>query len=575
MNNTEISRIFEEVGDLLEIQGANSFRVRAYRMAARTIGDHPEQMADLFAANPRQLEEISGIGKDLAAKIKTILETSELPQLTELRLEVPAGVADMLRIDGMGPKKTAALWKELGILDLDMLKAACESGQVAGLKGFGEKTAKKILEGLAHVAESGMRHDLAEAKFLSDSIVDALQLVPGVHQVSAAGSVRRRKETIGDLDVLVTADDSTAAMDCLGTHPLVEKVLARGETKQRVRLRGGMEMDLRVVPAESYGAALQYFTGSKEHNIMTRRRAAEMGLKINEYGVFRGETSIAGRTEEEVYQAIGLPYIPPELREDRGEIQRAEKGTLPKLLELADMQGDLHMHTTATDGTASIREMIDAARQRGLKYIAITDHSKRVSMANGLDADRLRAHWKEIEVIRAEYTDIQVLRGIECDILEDATMDLPDDVLAEADWVIAVLHYGLKQPKDQIMARLMTAIRNPHVSVLGHLTGRYLGKRPRAPAAMDLKEVLKAAADHGVMIEINAHPSRLDIDDLGAAAARDLGIPIVISTDAHATTGFDVMQFGVFQARRAGLEARHVANAQEWTTFKSLLRSNR
>jgi DNA polymerase (family 10) len=394
--------------------------------------------------------------------------------------------------------------------------------------------------------------------------------LPAVHAAEVAGSFRRRRETIGDLDLLVTAEGSATPMDLVAGHRLVDSVMARGDTKLTVRLKDRLQMDVRVVPAESYGAALQYFTGSKAHNIAIRKRAQERGLKVSEYGVFRGEKAIAGRTEEEVYAAVDLPWIPPELREDRGEIELAEKRRLPKLVEIDDIHGDLHMHTTATDGQATIEEMIDAAKARGLKYIAITDHSKRVSMANGLDAKRLRAHWKAIDKARGQVSGIEVLCGIECDILEDATLDLPDDVLAEAEWVIAVLHYGLKQPREQIMKRLMTAIRNPHVSVLGHLTGRMLGKRPGAE--MNRDEVLRAAADHGVMIEINAHPSRLDIDDVGAAAARDLKIPIVISTDAHSTTGFDVMQFGVYQARRAGLEARDVANTRTWPQFKKLLR---
>jgi DNA polymerase (family 10) len=413
---------------------------------------------------------------------------------------------------------------------------------------------------------------LADAKPLANAIVADLAKLPSVKQVSAAGSARRLKETVGDLDVLATADDSAEPMDALAKHPLVEKVLARGETKQRVRLKGGLEMDLRVVPEESYGAAMQYFTGSKEHNIVIRRRAQERGLKLNEYGVFCGDEQVAGRTEEDVYAAVGLPWIPPELRENRGEIERAERGELAKLklIELDDMRGDLHMHTTATDGNASIREMVDGAKARGLKYIAITDHSKRVTMANGLDATRLRAHWKEIDKVRQQVSGIEVLCGIECDILEDATLDLPDDVLAEADWVVAVLHYGLKQPQEQIMKRLLAAIRSPYVSVIGHPSARIVGKRP--PVAWNLDEMLRAAADHGVMMEINAHPSRLDLDDVSAAAARNLGIPIVISTDAHAVTGLDVMQYGIYQARRAGLTALDVANTRPWKVFQKLLR---
>jgi DNA polymerase (family 10) len=569
MQNADVAKIFEELADLLEIQNANPFRVRAYRNAARTIGDLPESVAEIIRDPDRSLEELPGIGGDLAAKIKTIVETESLPQLEELRTQVPRGVVDMLRIQGLGPKKAAALFNELKVSSLEMLKAAAESGAVAQLKGFGEKTAKTILEGLANIEQAGQRVYLAEAKPLADAILADLSQLPEVHEAEVAGSFRRRRETVGDLDLLVTADDSTPPMDRLAAHPLVEKVLARGETKQRVRLKSGLEMDLRVVPEESYGAALQYFTGSKAHNIVLRRRAQERGLKINEYGVFRGEKSIAGRTEEEVYKAVGLPWIPPELREDRGEFDAAEQGRLPKLVEFDDILGDLHMHTTATDGAATIAEMVAGAKARGLKYIAITDHSKRVTMANGLDADRLRAHWKEIDKVRQQTKGIEVLCGIECDILEDATLDLPDEVLAEADWVIAVLHYGLKQPREQIMKRLMTAIRSPHVDALGHLTGRMLGRRPGAD--LNLDEVLKAAADHETMIEINAHPSRLDIDDVGAAAAKSLGIPIVIDTDAHSVKGLDVMEYGVYQARRAGLEAKDVANTRTWAQFKKLL----
>lgn len=569
MQNAEIAKMFDEVADLLEIQNANPFRVRAYRNASRLIGDLPELLSEILHDADRSLTDLPGIGDDLAGKIKTIITTGSLPQLEELRSQVPRGVVEMLRIPGLGPKKAAALFKELHVTTLDMLKAACEEGKVAELKGFGKKTATIILEGLKNLEQSGKRSYLAEAKPLTDEILADLRKLKSVKHAEAAGSFRRRRETVGDLDMLVTCDDSAGPMDLLASHPLVEKVLARGETKQRVRLKSGIEMDLRVVPDESYGAALVYFTGSKAHNIVLRRLAQDRDLKINEYGVFHGKKSIAGRTEEEVYKAVDLPWIPPELREDRGEFDLATKGKLPNLVELADIKGDLHMHTTATDGAATIREMAEAGKARGYKYIAITDHSKRVTMANGLDAKRLRSHWKEIEKVRKQVDGIEILRGVECDILEDATLDLPDDVLAEADWVIAVLHYGLKQPRDQIMKRLMTAIRNPHVRILGHLSGRMIGKRPGAD--MDVSEILKAAADHGKLIEINAHPSRLDIDDVGAAAAKDKGIPIVINTDAHSVNGFDVMQYGIYQARRAGLEAKDVANTRTWAQFKKLL----
>ncbi len=570
MLNADVARIFEDLADLLELDGANTFRVRAYRNASRTVESLSADVAAIVDRDPAELQQLDGIGKDLADKIVVIVRTGKLPQLEELKEKIPAGVVQMLRIPGLGPKKVAALFKELNLETLEALKQAAEQGLIAELKGFGKKTEQTILEGIALAAEAGQRVFLSDAKTEADAIVADLQQFDGVQQATVAGSCRRRQETVGDLDVLVTSSDSNAAMDRLAANPLVVKVLARGETKQRVRLRSGLELDLRVVPEESFGAAAQYFTGSKEHNIVIRRRAQERGLKLNEYGLFRGDEIVASRTEEEVYAAVGLPWIPPELRENRGEIERAEAGQLPTLVELSDMRGDLHMHTTATDGMNSIREMAEAAKLRGLKYIAITDHSKRVSMANGLDADRLRAHWAEIEKVRSQISGIEILKGIECDILEDATMDLPDDVLAEADWVIAVLHYGLKQPREQIDLRLLNAIRNPYVDIIGHLTGRLIGRRPGADMTFD--DVLKAAADHGVMLEINAHPSRLDLDDIHAAAAKDRGIPIVISTDSHSTQGFDVMQYGVFQARRAGLEAKDVANTESFDQFRKRLK---
>ncbi len=570
MLNSEIARLFEDLADRLEISGANSFRIRAYRQAAKTIAEWTESLATMATSDRAKLTTIPGVGKDLADKIVVISETQSLPQLEEIRQQIPDGVVEMLRIPGMGPKKVALLFQELKVASLTDLKQAVESGQVAKLKGFGEKTAQSILAGLEQVAQAGSRVYMAEAKIEADEIVAALRAVPGVGQVSAAGSLRRRKETVGDLDVLATADNATAAMDALAAHRLVAQVLARGDTKQRVRLRSGLELDLRVVPEESYGAAMQYFTGSKEHNIVVRRRAQERGLKINEYGVFQGETSIAGRTEEEVYAAVGLPWIPPELRENRGEIERAEQGRLPQLIEVADIRGDLHMHTTATDGTASIGEMVAAAKARGLKYIAITDHSKRVTMANGLDAERLRLHWQEIDKVRGQVTGIEVLRGIECDILEDGTLDLDDQVLSEADWVIAVLHYGLRQPREQIDQRLLNAIRNPHVSIIGHPSARIINQRP--PVDWSFETILKAAADHGVMMEINASYQRLDLDDVQAAAARDRGIPIVISTDAHSTGGLDSMEYGVYQARRAGLTKADVANTLPIEEFRKKIR---
>ena len=571
MQNSEIAGLFEELAALLEIDGANPFRVRAYRTAARTISGLTESLVEMVDEGDRDLTELPGIGKDLAGKIADVLETGELEPLEELRSRIPAGVSDMLRIPGLGPKKVAVLFHDLSIDSLEKLKAAAEAGKIAEQKGFGKKTQETILAEIDRAKEAGKRFHIDVATAEATAIAEDLAGLKSVGQVQVAGSCRRCRETAGDLDILITAADSTEAMDLLAGHDRVTQVLARGETKQRVRLRSGIELDLRVVPEESFGAALQYFTGSKEHNIVIRRRAVERGLKVNEYGVFRDDERVAGTTEEDVYRTVELPWIPPELRENRGEIELAEAGQLPELIILEDMRGDLHMHTTATDGTASIDEMAIAARERGLQYIAITDHSQRVAMANGLDADRLRAHWEDIDAANARVDGIEILKGIECDILEDATLDLPDDVLAEADWVVAVLHYGLRQPQEQIDRRLQVAIESPHVHAIGHPTGRILLRRQGAHLSFD--RLYRQCAEHGVMLEINAHPSRLDLDDIHARAAREHGIPIVINTDAHSTQGLDVMRFGVNQARRAGLSRDDVANTRSLDEFRQLMRT--
>ena len=568
MKNDQIGAVFEELADLLEIQQANPFRVRAYRNAARTISSTAESMAAMVS-DGEDLTQFSGIGKDLAKQIAEVVTTGKHEQLSELKQEVPEGVLDMLRIPGVGPKKVAIFFNKLNLTSLDALKAAAQAGELASLKGFGKKTEATILENIDRAAEAGKRISIAKARAAAEAVVEDLLQLDEVTQAAVAGSCRRRRESCGDLDVLATSSSADAAMSCLANHNLVDKVLMQGDTKMRVRLDSGVEMDLRVVPDESYGAAMQYFTGSKEHNVVVRGMAKDLGLKVNEYGVFRGDEQIAGATEEDVYAAIDLPWIPPELRENRLEFKYVEEGGIPDLIEVKDIKGDLHMHTTATDGAGSIVEMAEAAKARGLKYIAITDHSKRVSMANGLDAEKLRAHWAEIRDVRDSIKGIEILCGIECDILEDATMDLPDDVLEEADWVVAVLHYGLTQPRDQIMKRLMTAIKHPHVNIIGHPTGRIVGKREGAD--INVPEMLKAAADHGVMMEINAHFKRLDLNEVNAAAAKDLGIPIVISTDAHSVNGFDVLEYGVDQARRAGLTKSDVANTKTFAQFRKLL----
>ncbi|MBA4030868.1 MAG: DNA polymerase/3'-5' exonuclease PolX [Planctomyces sp.] len=570
VGNSQIVAALEELADLLELLGENAFRVRAYRNAARTIESLSDDVTTLLADSPTSLTSLDGIGKDLAEKITSLARTGTLKQLDDVRAQVPAGVVQMLKIPGLGPKKVATLWKELQVHTLEDLQAAATAGRVASIKGFGKKTEQSILDGISLAQEAGRRVLISVARNAAGQIAESLRQVPGVERVEIAGSARRWKETCGDLDILAISADSSAAMDTLARHPLVEQVLARGETKQQVRLVGGLDLDLRVVPPESFGAAWQYFTGSKEHNVVLRRLSQERGLKLNEYGLFRGEEAVAGRDEAGIYAALDLPWIPPELRENRGEFERLAP---IELVERQDLRGDLHMHTTATDGAATIEEMIEAAKDFGLQYIAITDHSKRVAMANGLDSTRLREHWRRIEAIRKQAHGIEVLCGIECDILEDATLDLPDEVLAEADWVIAVLHYGLRQPAELIEQRLLSAIRNPHVDCIGHPSGRLIGSR--APAEINYTTFLKAASDHGVMLEINANPARLDLNDIQAARAKDLGIPIVINSDSHHTQGFSVLEYGIHQARRAGLAPADVANTRSFGDFRKMIRRNR
>lgn len=574
MTNREIAAVFEQLADLLEFQSANPFRIRSYRNGARKIADLSEPLASIVADAERKLTDIDGIGKTLDEKIRELLETGKLRALDELLEEMPASLLAVLRVPGLGPKKAAVLHSELGVESLDDLKAACEQQRVRDLKGFGAKTEETILKGLAIAAEAESRTRWVEADEVATRLLAHMGAVKSIKQMEMAGSYRRGCETIGDLDLLVEAKDATQAMDHFGEFDGVADVIARGDTKMSVRLDTGLQIDLRVVPKDSFGAALQYFTGSKDHNVVVRGRAKARGLKVNEWGVFQvaddGEESyLAGKTEADVYAALDLPWFPPKLREARQEFEWAEQGELPKLVELSDIRADLHMHTNATDGKASLEEMIDEARSRGLEYIAITDHSQRVSMANGLDPKRLRAQWKAIDRLRDELDDIVVLKGIECDILEKGGMDLPDDVLAEADWVIASVHYGQKQSSEQITERILGALENPHVDIIAHPTGRLINRRE--PYAVDMEQVIAAAAKHGKMLELNANPARLDLNDIHCAAAKRHGVPVVISTDAHSVTGFEVMRHGVQQAQRGGLTAADVANTRTWAEFRKPL----
>ncbi|QEG22739.1 DNA polymerase/3'-5' exonuclease PolX [Mariniblastus fucicola] len=571
MDNQKIAKTLDQLADLLEFTGANAFRLRAYRNGARVIRDMSDSIESQIAAGD-DLTKLDGIGKSVAQKCIELCETGTLQQLEELLEDVPRTVLDLLNVPKMGPKKAAAVFNELGVETLDQLKAACEAGEVQQLSGFGAKTEKAILEGIAIAVEANQRILWAHADRIAEKIREYMKACKAIDQLEFAGSYRRGKETVGDLDILATSTDAEAVMNHFGTYEDITSTIVRGDTKMAVRLDDEFQVDLRVVPKESFGAALQYFTGSKEHNVVVRGKAKSKGLKVNEWGVYKvdgdSEEWIAGETEADVYATLGLPVFEPETREARKEFEWAENGDLPKLICEKDIRGDLHMHTTATDGKNSIEEMADAAKARGLKYIAITDHSKRVSMANGLDEGRLLEQWETIDAINAAADDsFVILKGIECDILENGDMDLPDSVLAQGDWIIASLHYGQSQPRQQITDRIIGAIQNPHVTMIAHPTGRLLNKRE--PYDVDIEAVFQAAKDTGTLLELNANPKRLDLNDRYLIAAKSHGIPIVINTDSHKTAGFGDLKYGIKQARRGCLTKSDVANTK---TLKQLLK---
>ena len=574
MDNAKISQTITMLADLLEFQGANAFKIRAYRNGARVIKDYPDSINSIIEEDSASLLSIDGIGKGVAEKCVVLVETGELPQINEILEEIPRSVLDLLRIPGMGPKKAAMLYRELGIASLDQLKEACEAGVVADLKGFGAKTVESILAGIEIADAANKRVYWAKADETAREILNHMQSCDEIRKIELAGSYRRRRETVGDLDILVVSENAEAVMDHFGAYHLVESVIGRGDTKMSVRIEESLQVDLRVVPAESFGAALQYFTGSKDHNVVLRGLAKQKGLKINEYGVFKmdgdKETYVAGATEEEVYAAMELPVFPPELREARREFDWAAEKTIPDLIREQDLVGDLHMHTTATDGKATLEEMVEAAQARGLSYIAITDHSQRVSMAHGLDADRLLAQWKEVDALNEKLDgSFRILKGIECDILESGGMDLPDEVLSQGDWIIASVHYGQRQSREQITDRIVGALENPHVHIIAHPTGRLINRREAYE--VDMEAVMQAAVENGKLLELNANPARLDLHDVHLAAARKYQIPIVISSDAHSVDGLDVLKYGVLQARRGGLTADDVANTKSWDAIESIL----
>jgi DNA polymerase (family 10) len=584
MENVEITQVLSEVADLLEIQSANPFRVRAYRNAVRTIEGLTRSLSDLVDQE-EDLTELPGIGKDIAGYIQELVQTGELKLLKDLEKAVPGTLADLLRLDGVGPKRAERLWKELDIESVDDLQQALDEGRVQELKGFGQKTADRIRRSIQDYRKHVGRALISAADQLAAPLISYMAEAPGVEKLEVAGSYRRRKETVGDLDILAVCEDAAPVMEHFTAYPGAKRVESAGGTRGTIVLRTGLHVDLRIVPRESYGAALHYFTGSKDHNVTIRRRGVERGLKINEYGVFRvekgrargrsrakDEKRVGGREEEEVYRAVGLVWTPPELRENRGEIEAAEQDALPELIELEQIRGDLQMHSTWSDGSTSIRKMAEACRELGYSYMAITDHSQRVTVAGGMDEKRLERQWKEIERVRNEVEGIHIFSGMEVDILKDGSLDLDDEHLGRLDLVLVSVHSFMELSRRKQTDRIVRAVGHPAVHILAHPTGRLINVRE--PYDLDLEEVLHAAREHGVAVELNANPERLDLSDVHVFRARELGVPVVISTDAHSPEHLRYMRYGVDQARRGWLgkkdvlNTRTLAQVQKWLNRK-------
>lgn len=580
MENVEIAERLSEVADLLEIQEANPFRVRAYRNAVRTIEGLTRSLAEMVEEG-EDLTELSGIGEDISGYITEMVETGEFELLRELHDEVPPTVADLLDLEGIGPKKAKQLWEELDIETVDDLEDALDEGRVVELEGFGEKTAEKLRQAIEDFRKHRERFRLGDADRWVEPLLEYMRGAPGVEELDVAGSYRRRKETVGDIDLLAVCDDAGPVMEHFTSYDLVERVTEAGETRGSVVLRPGLQVDLRILPGESYGAALQYFTGSLEHNVKLRKRALDDGVRVSEYGVFEipegvdpdemepGEGErVAGETEEGVYEALGLVWIPPELREDRGEIEAAGEDDLPDLVELSDVRGDLQMHSTWSDGKNTIETMARACQERGYEYMAITDHSRRVSVAGGLDEDELEEQWKEIDDIE-EDLEIEILRSLEVDILKDGSLDLDDEHLEQLDLVLVSVHSYMDLAEAEQTERIVTAVSHPAVHVLAHPTGRRINERQ--PYDLDVEAVLEAAREHDVAVELNANPERLDLSDRHVFRARELGVPVVVSTDAHSTDNLRYMEYGVAQARRGWLEPDDVLNTRSLSELNSWL----
>ncbi len=570
VHNADISAIFEEIADLLEIEAANRFRILAYRKAARILSELPQDVRTLLKKN-YDLTQLPGIGDDLASKIIEIVSTGSCSLLQRLRSELPPAITELLRIPGLGPKRVKALYHNLDIQTVEQLHRAARDGHIRELPGFGEKTELNILKAVEAHASQAHRFKLATAVQYAESLTTYLQKFPNVNHVVVAGSFRRMRETVGDLDILVTSSEPDSVMQRFTAYDEVTQILSAGSTRASVLLKCGLQVDLRVVAETSYGAALHYLTGSKAHNIAIRRIAQKLGLKISEYGVFRGDKRIAGETEESVYRSVGLPYIPPELREDRGEIEAARARRLPRLIEITDLKGDLHAHTKATDGHDSLRDMALAAQEMGFEYLAITEHSRHLTIAHGLDPARLMRQCDEIDQLNSELSGITILKGIEVDILEDGSLDLPDEVLGYLDLVIGAVHSKFDLSRAKQTERILRAMEHPHFTILAHPTGRLIEKR--APYDVDMLRIVRQAKSRGCFLELNAHPERLDLLDTYCQMAKDEGVLISINSDAHSSFEFSNLRFGVGQARRGWLKKHDVLNTRPLAELRTLLES--
>ncbi|MBB3060909.1 DNA polymerase/3'-5' exonuclease PolX [Microbulbifer rhizosphaerae] len=576
MHNSEIADSFERLADLLEIESANPFRVRAYRNAARTVRGYPRGMSDLLE-DGEDLSELPDIGKDLAEKIHVMVETGKLPLLEEVESRTPPALSELMKIEGLGAIRVKTLYKKLKVKSLDDLKTAAQDGKIREVSGFGEKSEEKIRKHIERYAGGQERTKLMDAEDIAKPLVEYLKKAEGIKDIIIAGSYRRRKETVGDLDILVTAKrgltgkkGESSIMGHFTDYDEVDEVVSKGKTRSTVYLRSGMQVDLRVVPQVSYGAAQHYFTGSKSHNIAVRTMGVKKGYKINEYGVFKGGKRIAGETEKSVYEKVGLPYIPPELRESRGELDAAKEGKLPKLITLEDIRGNLHTHTKATDGRNTLKEMAQAASELGYEYLGITDHSKRLTVAKGLNKKRLLEQIEEIDKLNEKLDDIVLLKSIEVDILEDGSLDLPDSVLKKLDYVVGSIHHKFDLSRKKQTERILKAMDNDYFSILGHPSGRLINERDAYE--IDLEKVLRGARDSGCFIELNAQPERLDLTDDGCKMAKEMGVKISIATDAHSSSNLNYMRFGVDQARRGWLEAKDVINCRSLKELKKLFK---